>query len=176
MSLYTKGDYVVHPGQGVCVVEGVVEHARSAEDDPALPVEEFYELYPASGARMRICFPVGNEETLRRPVGAREARDLIARMPGLDDDMFTDQHGWTVEEHFMASVRGGACEDVLRTLKTMHGRMEYAKAHGKKPSTSYARIYKAAHERATVELGFALHADPERVDRMIDDSFARARA
>lgn len=177
MPKFAPGDYVVHPGQGLCSVEGVVKKSGPQEEDAASGAStsgEFYELFPVTGTRMRICYPVASEGQLLVPVAAREARELIKGMPAMDDDSFTDPHSWAVEEHFMANIRRGDCGQVLRTLKTMHDRMERAKSHGKKPSASYARIYKAAHERATAELGFALDAEPDRVDSMIAESFARA--
>ncbi len=176
MPKYAKGDYVVHPGQGVCVVEGIVPVAYpdGQEGTDGSSSRLMYEMYPVSGSRMRICFPVDNESALRRPVGTREARKLIAQMPQLEDDTFDDRHSWAMEEHFMLGLRNGDCRDALQVLKTMYDRLHAACPRGKKPPVCYGRIYKAAHERVTCELGLALNVGPDEVDRLIEESFRAA--
>lgn len=175
MPKFRKGDYVVHPGQGVCEVGGIVERPSAAgQEGTANQACLIYELYPASGPRMRICFPVANEAQLRPPVGRREAQALIAEMPRLVDDSFSDPHAWTVEEHYLGGLRQGTCEDALRIAKTMHDLMERAHANGKKPKVCYERIYKTARDRALLELGIALDKTPDEVDTLIERSFAEA--
>lgn len=168
MPRFRKGDYVVHPGQGVCEVAGVVE--RPVEQATAL----VYELYPAAGPRMRICFPVDREAQLRPPVDRHEALRLIDEMPAMADDAFNDPHAWSVEEHYMANLRQGTCRDALRTAKTMHDLVERAHASGKKPKVCYERIFKTARDRAFLELGVALDKTPEEVERLVERSFAAA--
>lgn len=166
MPRYTKGDYVVHPGQGVCEVDGIVEHARNGVSRLE------YELYPAAGARMRICFPVCNEEQLRPAVARREALALMTEMPTMANDAFDDPKSWAVEEHYKDGLRHGDCRDALRIAKTMHDRMECERARGKRPKACYERIYKEARQRALVELGVALGASCDEVDSMIEARFA----
>lgn len=177
MPKFEKGDYVVHPGQGVCSVEGVVRRPVASPGAPASTGGDagalLYELYPASGPRMRICFPVSREGDLRCAVGAGEAKRLIAQMPQLEDDPFFDRQPRLMEEHFMLELRNGDCRDALRTLKTIRHRCDAQRARGKKPSVRYDRIYRAAHDRAMTELGVALDATPEEVDAMIEASFRR---
>ena len=182
MARFAKGDYVVHPGQGICEVGGIVERTvvlavspgdGAGEAQPQTRLE--YELYPATGARMRICFPVEKECDLRAPVSRREAQQLIEELPHLTADGFTDPHTWTVEEYFMAGLRHGDCRDALRTAKTMHDRMEATRASGKKPKVCYDRIFKAARERAFAELGIALGKTPDEVEQLVEASFAAAR-
>lgn len=166
MPRYTKGDYVVHPGQGVCEVDGIVEHAWNGVS------RQEYELYPAVGTRMRICFPVSNEAQLRPVVAHHEALALVAEMPTMANDGFSDSKGWAVEEHFRDGLRRGDCREALRIAKTMHDRMEEERSYGKKPKACYERIFKEARQRALVELGIALGASCDEVDSMIEARFA----
>lgn len=168
MPRYAKGDYVVHPGQGVCEIGGIVEHAFNGENRLE------YELYPAAGARMRICFPVDNEDQLRPIVARREALALVAEMPTLPDDTFSDPKGWAVEEHFMLGLRHGDCREALRIAKTMHRRMEEQRSCGKKPKACYEKIFKLARDRGLLELGVALRKSPDEVDALIEERFAAA--
>ncbi len=166
MPRFCTGDYVVHPGQGVCEVGGVVEH----EFNGALRLE--YELYPQVGARMRICFPVEREEHLRPLVKKHEALGLISSMPSMANDAFSDPKSWAVEEHFRDGLRHGDCRDALCIAKTMHDRMERERARGKRPKSCYERIFKEACERALVELGVVLGTTQDEVGRMIEARFA----
>ena len=168
MALYGKGDYVVHPGQGICEVTGILE--RASQDGTRLE----YELYPLTGTRMRICFPVDNEQALRRPVDEREARRLIEMMPQMPDDPFSDSRGWMVEEHFSERIRHGDCRDALSAAKTMYGRMEAARSRGKNPQACYRRLYQMAWSRASEELACALGTSEERVSDLVERSFAKA--
>jgi CarD family transcriptional regulator len=170
MARYAKGDYVVHQGQGVCEVAGI---ARREVDGTAFWE---YELYPITGTRMRICFPVSNEDRLRPPVGRREALELIEQMPLLDEDAFTDSRSWAVEEHFANGLRHGDCRDALRTVKTIHHRMDDVRARGKGPRACYDRLYRMACERAYSELGLALNKTPAEVEDLVSASFRRAGA
>jgi|GEM_PF-58576 len=181
MARFAKGDYVVHPGQGMCEVGGIVERAftppvpaSGPDAQPQAQTRLEYELYPASGPRMRICFPVEKECDLRAPVSCDEALALISGLPRLEDDAYTDPHTWTVEEHFMQGLRHGDCREALRIAKTMHDRMEETRAAGKKPKVCYDRIFKAARDRAFAELGIALGKTPQEVELLIQESFAAA--
>ena len=169
MPKYAVGDRVVHPGQGVCVVEGVTSVGGGGPDAERL----VYELRPLAGSHLRICFPVDNEGALRRPVGPREARRLIAQMPRIEDDTFDDHRPWVMEEHFKLGLRSGDCRDALQVLKTMYGRLHVRSSRGKGPQCC-ERIYRAAHERVTCELGLALGVGADEIDRMIEESFRAA--
>ena len=179
---FAKGDYVVHPGQGVCEVAGVAERlfvpltsADAPEVDTQPQTRLEYELYPVSGPRLRICFPIEKEDDLRAPVSRTEALALIRELPSLQDDPFTDPHAWTVEEHFVVGLRHGDCREALRIAKTMRARIEETRASGRKPKVCYDRIFKAARERALVELGIALGKTTQEVEQLLEASLAVVR-
>ena len=65
--MYAVGDYIVHPGQGVCRVEEIT--AEPAASYQLLPVAQ---RHP-----MRISFPVASEDRLRPVLSRDEATRII---------------------------------------------------------------------------------------------------
>ena len=79
--MYQIGDYIVHPGQGVCCVEAV-----EGGDSPV------YHLMPTHGRNpMLIKYPVASEANLRPVLSADEAASLIESYPDMELDPFTDR-------------------------------------------------------------------------------------
>lgn len=151
--MFTVGEYIVHPGQGVCKVEGV-------EDNPTA----VYKLMPISGRNpMLISFPVANESRLRPILSADEAESLIEHYPSMTVDDFTDRSNALEEEHFKAQIKRGTCRDSMRIVKTFRQRIDHVKASNKKPPVVYERILKEARERSLSELAVALDSTPEDV-------------
>lgn len=168
---YAKGDYVVHPGQGVCQVEGVVEStigvAGPNGEASGCQARQLYQMSPVKVPRVRITYPVAQEDRLRPVIGAKEARALIDGAAELDDDTFDSQQGWTLQEHFTEVLHTGDCREVQRVVKTMYDRMARAQATGRKPRACYATIFKDARQRLLGELSVALGLPDAEVERLI---------
>jgi CarD family transcriptional regulator len=151
--MYQVGEYIVHPGQGVCKVDEIV-------DQP----QETYMLLPV-GARhpMRISFPVASEGRLRPVLTKAEAEELIGEYPQMDVDRFTERSAALEEEHFKNQIRRGTCRDSVRVVKTFRKRIAEVRARNKKPPVAYERILKQASERSLAELAIALDVTPDDV-------------
>ena len=151
--MYQVGEYIVHPGQGVCKVDEIV-------DQP----QETYMLLPV-GARhpMRISFPVASEGRLRPVLTKAEAEELIGDYPQMDVDGFTERSAAREEEHFKNQIRRGTCRDSVRVVKTFRKRIAEVRARNKKPPVAYERILKQASERSLAELAIALDVTPDDV-------------
>lgn len=151
--MYQVGEYIVHPGQGVCKVDEIV-------DQP----QETYMLLPV-GARhpMRISFPVASEDRLRPVLTKAEAEELIGEYPQMDVDGFTERSAALEEEHFKNQIRRGTCRDSVRVVKTFRQRIAEVRARNKKPPVAYERILKQASERSLAELAIALDVTPDDV-------------
>lgn len=144
--MYEIGEYVVHPGQGVCKVEGI-----------ASAPQECYQLMPVTSHNpMLISFPVASESRLRPILSKDEALALISVYPTLAPDDFTDRSNALEEEHFKAKIRRGSCRDTVRIVKTFRARIEAVRANNKKPPVVYERILKEARERSLSEMAIAL--------------------
>lgn len=144
--MYQVGEYIVHPGQGVCKVDEIV-----------LEPQETYMLMPV-GTRnpVRISFPVASEGRLRPIVTRNEAEELISSYPQMDVDNFTERSTALEEEHFKKTIRRGTCHDSVRVVKTFRHRIAEVRSRNKKPPVAYERILKQASERSLCELAVAL--------------------
>ena len=151
--MYQVGEYIVHPGQGVCKVDEIVAQPQ-----------ETYMLLPV-GARhpMRISFPVASEGRLRPVLTKAEAEELIGEYPQMDVDGFTERSAALEEEHFKNQIRRGTCRDSVRVVKTFRKRIAEVRARNKKPPVAYERILKQASERSLAELAIALDVTPDDV-------------
>lgn len=157
--MYEVGAYIVHPGQGVCRVEGVSEGPNAT-----------YKLLPLGQRHpVHISYPVASEGRLRRVVSESEARQVINDYAVMDVDTFTERNNYLEEEHFKQEIRNGTCRDSVRIVKTFRARIADAEARNKKPPVSYERILKQARERSLGELACALGCTPEDVVALFED-------
>ncbi len=156
--MFEVGAYIVHPGQGVCRVEGVSEGPDAT-----------YKLLPLGQRHpVHISYPVASEGRLRRVLSADEAHEVIREYPVMDVDTFTERNNYLEEEHFKKEIRNGTCRDSVRIVKTFRARIADAAARNKKPPVSYERILKQARERSLGELACALECTPEDVAALFE--------
>lgn len=160
--MYEVGEYIVHPGQGVCKVEQVVQEPR--------PV---YQLLPVGQRHpMKISFPVASEAKLRPVLSRKEAESIIDEYPTMDVEEFKGRSNALEEEHFRDEIRHGSCEDSVRIVKTFRRRIAQTRARNKKPPVAYERILKQASRRSLEELAVALDSTPEDVEALFEDKMA----
>jgi len=97
--MYSVGQFVVHPGQGVCQVEAIVEEPTAV-----------YELLPIGQRHpMRIKYPVAGAKKLRPVLTREEAEELIDSYPEIEPDPFHERSNALEEEHFKREIRNGTC-------------------------------------------------------------------
>lgn len=150
--MYSVGEYIVHPGQGVCRVEGFVSE----------PMEAYCLLPIGMRHPTSIRFPVANAGKLRRVLTRDEAEELIEEYPSMQVDNYTDRSNALEEQHFKQEIRTGTCRDAMRIVKTFTLRIAETRARNKKPPVAYERILKQASQRSLEELSVAL-------DMSVDD-------
>lgn len=158
--MYEVGDYIVHPGQGVCKVQEVVEEPRAV-----------YQLLPVGQRHpMKISFPIASEAKLRPVLSREEAEDLIDEYPTMEVEQYSGRSNALEEEHFKDEIRHGSCEDSVRIVKTFRARIAETRSRNKKPPVAYERILKQARQRSLEELAVALDSTPEAVQALFEDS------
>lgn len=156
--MFSIGEHVIHPGQGVCTVIGYEEAPT-----PMIVLEA-----KTGHARTRMMCPVAQADRLHPCITREAAEELIARYPDLECDPFTERNSSLEESYFKQRIKHGAPE-TLRVAKTMRVRILAAERRDKKPSSYYARILKEAHRRAVEELAVALGESEEDVDARFAD-------
>lgn len=159
--MYAIGEYLVHPGQGVCRVEGVTDGPQAV-----------YQLLPVGKRHpVHISFPIANEGRLRPVLSRSEAEKIIELYPSIEVESYVARNNSLEEEHYKTEMREGTCQDCVRIVKTFKVRMSELAARNKRPPVAYERILKEARERSTSELAVALGCTPEDVTMLL-----RARA
>lgn len=162
--MYAIGDYIVHPGQGVCQVEDVT----------ASP-DALYQLLPVGQRHpVHISFPVASEGRLRPVLSRAEAQSIIDEYPVMQLDDFEARNNSMEEEHYRREIRTGSCRDSVRIVKTFRSRIADLSARNKKPPVAYERILKQARERSCCELAVALDCTPEDVVTLFEESMEAA--
>lgn len=156
--MYNVGEYIVHPGQGVCRVDGLVEEPMAA-----------YRLLPIGMRHPTfIRFPVANADKLRPVLTRDEAQALIDEYPHMQVDDYTGRSNALEEEHFKQEMRTGTCRDSMRIVKTFRLRIAETRARNKKPPVAYERILKQASQRSLEELSVALDMSVEDVRTLFE--------
>lgn len=158
--MYAVGEYLVHPGQGVCVVEALTDANGMS-----------YQLVPVGRRNpMRISFPVSEEERLRPVLSREEAEQLIASYDEIEIDTQVMGSPALEEERYRDEMRRGNCEDAVRIVKTIRARIAEAQANKRKPPVAFERVLKQATQRSFTELSVALDCTTEDVQAMFEAS------
>lgn len=156
--MYAVGDYIVHPGQGVCQVKDVTESPNA-----------LYQLLPVGQRHpVHISFPVASEARLRPVLTRDEAEKIIDDYPRMQLDDFAARSISLEEEHFRNEIRTGTCRDSVRIVKTFRALIEDLSQRNKKPPVAYERILKQAEERSRLEMSVALGCAPEDVAALFE--------
>lgn len=162
--MYSVGDYLVHPGQGVCQVRDVTSGPQAV-----------YQLLPVGKRHpVHISFPVANEERLRPVLTRDEAERIIEDYPTIEVERFQARNNSLEEEHYRTEMRQGSCRDSVRIVKTFRARIAELSARNKKPPVAYERILKEARERSCSELAVALGCTPDDVALLFQRSMGEA--
>lgn len=163
--MYSVGEFIVHPGQGVCKVEGVVQEPIAV-----------YQLLPIGQRHpMRISFPLTSADKLRPVLSRDEAIEIIDQYPSMQIDTFTGRSNALEEEHFKRKIRTGTCRDSVRIVKTFRTRIAETRARNKKPPVVYERILKQARQRSLEELAVALDLTPDDVRLLFEQRIDEAQ-
>ena len=162
--MYAIGEYLVHPGQGVCRVEDVTEGAQAV-----------YQLLPVGKRHpVHISFPIANEARLRPVLSRAEAERIINEYPTIEVEKYQARNNSLEEEHYKAEMREGTCCDSVRIVKTFRARMADLSSRNKKPPVAYERILKEARERSLSELAVALGCTPDDVAMLFQERMGEA--
>ena len=151
--MFTVGERVIHPGQGLCTVVGFKD-----APSPMLVLEA------GSGRKTtRLLYPAAQAEThLHLPVTRDEALRVIEGYGELSCDPHTDRNSGQEEAYFKAMLKRGV-PDSVRVVKTMRHRLALAASGSRKPGTYVTRVLREAQRRSLEELACALDTTPEQV-------------
>ena len=149
--MFSIGQHVIHPGQGVCTVVGF----RDDTPQPMLLLEA-----KQGHAQTILMYPVAQADRLHAAISQQDAEHLLSHYDELECDTFTERNSSLEETHFKQQLKLGAPETV-RVAKTMMHRIRQAEEADKKPSSYYMRVLKEAKRRSIEEFAVALGVTEE---------------
>lgn len=155
--MFSIGEHVIHPGQGVCTVTGFDEDAPT----PMIILE-----CKQGHAKTRMMYPLAQSDRLHLAISREEAENLIEHYGDLECDPFTERNSSLEESYFKKLIKEGAPATV-RVAKTMRYRIRDAERRAKKPSSYYARVLKEAHHRSVEELAVAIGVSEEDIEERL---------
>ena len=120
--MFTIGQHVIHPGQGVCTVVGF----RDDTPQPMLLLET-----KQGHAQTILMYPVAQADRLHAAISQQDAEHLLSHYDELECDTFTERNSSLEETHFKQQLKLGAPETV-RVAKTMMHRIRQAEEADKK--------------------------------------------
>ena len=136
--MFSIGQHVIHPGQGVCTVVGF----RDDTPQPMLLLET-----KQGHAQTILMYPVAQADRLHAAISQQDA----------------ERNSSLEETHFKQQLKLGAPETV-RVAKTMMHRIRQAEEADKKPSSYYMRVLKEAKRRSIEEFAVALGVTEEAAE------------
>lgn len=164
--MFSIGEHVIHPGQGVCTVTGIDEDAPQ----PMIILE-----CKQGHARTRMMYPLAQSDRLHATVSREEAERLIENYADIECDTFTERNSSLEESHFKQLIKEGAPATV-QVAKTMRQRIRDAERRAKKPSSYYARVLKEAHRRSVEELAVAIGVSEEAIEERLETALSAFEA
>lgn len=96
--MFSIGEHVIHPGQGVCTVMGYEEGGPA----PMLVLE-----CRQGHAKTRMLYPVAQSDRLHPTVSREEAERLIEGYDSMECDSFTERNSSLEETHFKQLIKHG---------------------------------------------------------------------
>ena len=163
--MYKIGDMIVYGTSGVCRVAdvGPVRAAHASEG------RKYYTLEPVYGTET-IYIPVDTTAFMRPVMSRREAEELIAQIPLIQEDPANIHSLQSLVEHYQSSFQQNDCAELIHLIKALYVKGQSAQQAGRKPSQVDQRYRKRAEDLLHGELAVALGIQREEVPDFIRQS------
>jgi CarD family transcriptional regulator len=163
--MYAIGDHVVKSVDGVCRIDNILHLNMSGIDKNKL----YYLLTPIRDEAKKIYIPVDTaDRTLRRAMTEESARQLIDRIPEIDEIGIDNEK--LRELRYKEAIRSCNPEALVSIIKNIYLRKQKRVALGKKDTVIDSQYFQMAETNLYSELGFALHKDKSDICRIIKES------
>ena len=168
--MFQKGDFIVYGNAGVCRVEEVGHPDGIRNIDGG---RLYYTLAPQYQTGV-IYAPVDTPVFMRPVLSAREAEELIDRIPSIREDGYSSQK--LLSDHYRGFLETHQCEDLVQLIKTVYGKSRQFQQNGRKPRQVDQHYLKRAEELLYGEFAVALGIGAGEVVGYISDRVGGAPA
>ena len=148
--MFKKGDYIIYGNSGVCQVEDI-----TIPDFMGDGTIEYYVLVPIRDTG-RIYIPVNTNKFMRPVITKKQAMELIAQIPSIQQDDFHGRDHRMLAEHYKHSLDSHEVSDLVQLIKTIYLKNEDLATRGKRPSNTDMQFMKKAEDLLHSELSIAL--------------------
>jgi len=162
--MYGIGEYVVHSGDGVCVVKDIAQMCFDGTN-----TKEYYCLETIN-KKGTLCFvSVSNEKSLRPVIDKAEFETL---WNNVDDIDIIDSANVKVRTLlYKEELKKRTCESYIRLLKTIDENCRNRKNTGKSISATDERFWNDAFENLKSEMSVVLEISTDEAEERINNKF-----
>jgi CarD family transcriptional regulator len=158
---FKRGDTVIYPQHGACLVEGV-------EKKTAFGETKDYLILKSVIGEMKLSVPVdkADEVGVRPPVGAEELDDLVAVLAKPDPRVPSN---WSRRfKNHQEKLKSGDVYQVAEVVRNLAARNRDAAL-----SAAERTMYERARINLVSEIAPALHVTTDDAERYLDDALAK---
>jgi CarD family transcriptional regulator len=158
---FKRGDTVIYPQHGACIVEGV-------EKKTAFGEKQDYLILRSVIGEMKLSVPVDKAEEVgvRPPVGAEEHDDLVAVLAKPDPRVPSN---WSRRfKNHQEKLKSGDVYQVAEVVRNLAARNRDAAL-----SAAERTMYERARINLVSEIAPALHVSNEEAEAYLDDALAK---
>ncbi|MEG1869442.1 MAG: CarD family transcriptional regulator [Oscillospiraceae bacterium] len=162
--MFRTGDLIIYGSNGVCRVAEVGKPKVTVADQEKL----YYKLLPVYSTET-IYTPVDTTVFMRPVISRKEAEELIAQIPSIRGNVYTNHNIALLKEHYEASIQSHDCEDLIQLIKSVYTKNVNAVQNGKKLGQVDQRYMKRAEDLLHGELAIALGIPRDDIVQYIED-------
>lgn len=156
--MYQIGELIVYGAEGVCRVESV----GPLEMRGAQKGVEYYTLSPLY-REGKIFTPVDTTVYTRPVMTKEEARELIALMPTIPEEVYENSNPRLLNEHYQVFLKSYDCVELVRLIRAIYAKGRGVAERGRHLGQVDERSMKRAEEMLHGELAAALDMPVENV-------------
>lgn len=162
VKMFAKGEYVVCPNIGVCLVEDVTKQDMNKVEQSQL----YYVLQPVDCKESKIYSAVDNDKMLmRKVISYDEVPQLIDGLRNISPIEINDEK--KREEVYKEALKPCECIGWARLIKTIYDRKEVKAKQGKKMTATDTKYLKKAEDFLYQELAISMKLEPTQVKERI---------
>lgn len=165
--MYSVGEYVMKPTNGVCEIKDIVD--REFLDT----MKQYYQLVPLSDRNAVLYVPVNRTvDSIRSVMTSNEAAALISRIPMIEESWVNNEK--ERERRYKEAIRSNDPEKLVGVIKLIYQRKKTRHEQGKKTTVVDGRYFDIAEKLLYSELEFAMKKSKEEVKNLIREHCERA--
>lgn len=160
MDMYSVGEYIMKPANGVCEIKDIVD--REFLDTK----KQYYQLVPLCDRNAVLYVPVNRtEDSIRSVMTSKEAEALIKMIPEIEESWVNNEK--ERERRYKEAIRSNDPVKLVGVIKLIYQRKKTRQEQGKKTTVVDGRYFDMAEKLLYSELEFAMKKSKDEVKNLI---------